>query len=150
MEITAICALAAAGALLEYALPATGSHSQRKGLNTLLSLIFLLLLMRPLTGLADSLPSLTPLPPAPQEHYEGVLDEALRAGVAAELERAVHALVCEEFSLDDDQLTVGATLDAAGLPQALRLRLSGGGLLRDPDDIKDFLANKISCEIEVR
>jgi len=151
MQIMALCALSAGAGLLELCLPLSGKRSMRKSLHMLVSLLFLLLLATPLATAMEQLPRFDEIT-APEDttDYEAIFKNTLQTGAENDIKKGIQELVANEFKTDKENLAVTLTLGEDGGLSLVKIRLSGGALLLDPDEIEAFLAGRLNCEIEVR
>ena len=143
-----------AAAVGELVLPVREGGGLRRLFRLLVVLAVLLLLLRPLSGALSELQGLWEegLPPIGGEaqDFEGVLQEAVRAQSAIDLEAGLCALLQAELGLREGALAVRVRLDGAGELEAVTVRLSGAGLLQDPQAIEKRVEELLHCAVEVR
>ncbi len=87
---------------------------------------------------------------APQEAYQTVFENAVSVGSAQLLCEGVSHFLSTEFGIDKAHATVQALFSEDGTLQTVSVRLSGGALLTNPDEISKALAEKLACRVEVR
>ena len=143
-----------AAAVGELVLPAREAGGLRRLFRLLVVLAVLVLLLRPLSGalsgaqdfLAGDLPQIG----GETQDFEGVLQEAVRAQSAIDLEAGLCALLQAELGLQEGALAVRVRLDGAGELEAVTVKLSGAGLLQDPRAIEKRVEELLHCAVEVR
>ena len=154
-RIIALVAVSLSAAILELLLPGEEERGTRLFLRFMTALVTLVLIASPILPWITE--SETILNGAldweaddKQAELEAELQQAVSAQSAAQLESWCTALLSERHGLASEQVTVRAKLNASGELEAISVRLSGAGLLRDPNEIVATLLNYFDCEVEVR
>lgn len=128
-------------------------HGTGRAVRLFTALAVLLLILTPFAGFLRTDPQIAwgaVIEEPDEAAYEAVFLETVDARGALTLADGLAALVCAEFDLPDDAVCVRVTAGADGAPESVSVRLSGKGLLCDPDKIADFLRQKLDCTVEVR
>ena len=144
-----------AAALAEILLPGEEGRGTKTALRALTALAVLLLISRPILPYFQksfdfSLEMLLGDADIQTEQYEAVFENALRAGGEQELNRALLALLEEEYGIGQEDAHVKVYFDETGAPTHAKITLSGMALLVDPDEIAADVSARLDCETEVR
>ena len=140
--------------LCELLLPGETANASKRALRALASLAILLIILTPFVGFLKSGDTLLPSLELPTEQalatYEEILRKAVEAQSAEDLSSGIAVLLAEEYCCAADAFAITVQFDDAGDLWAIRVRLSGAGLLLDPAEIEALLRDRFNCAVEVR
>ena len=154
--ILALIGVTVASAMTELLLPEESKNGTRYFLHFLTALAVLLLLMQPLVPFLQNAQAFLEgdlsfiETETTEETYRALLEEAVNNRSAEQLKEGLYDFLRESYSLRDGQCEVWVHLKDTGHLARVEVRLSGAGLLQDPQEIENALLELLECEVEVR
>ena len=125
-----------------------------KLLRFVISLVVLLLILTPFLGFLqnnrDVLSGEIDVSQVDGTEFEKIFSETVNAQGRADLEEALYDLLKREHGIERKNAALTIRYDAQGELVLVSIRLSGAGLLQDPEMIENTLAKKLGCTVEVR
>ena len=125
-----------------------------KLLRFLISLVVLLLILTPFLGFLQGnheiLSGEIEISQTDETELEEILSETVNAQGRADFEDALCIFLKQKYGIEQKDITISIRYDAQGELLLVSLRLSGVGLLQDPEEIENTLSKKLGCTVEVR
>ena len=125
-----------------------------KPLRFVISLVVLLLILTPFLGFLqnnrDVFSGEIDVSQVDGTEFEKIFSETVNAQGRADLEDALYDLLKREHGIERKNAALTIRYDAQGELVLVSIRLSGAGLLQDPEMIENTLAKKLGCTVEVR
>lgn len=150
--VLALFGVVLASSMADLLLPGDKGCGTRKYLHLITSLAVLLLILSPVAAFlrkgADEMPLLDKAD-GEEERYQEIFETAMSAGTRSAFREGVAAAVAGEFGFPAENVEVKVLYEGAD-PVYVQLRLSGAGLLQDPDEVAAYLGELLQIKVEVR
>ena len=154
--VLGLMAVAMAATLAQFLLPEEGREGTRPLLHFLTALVVLALLLRPFLSFLGNADGFL------QGEWQGTWEEmeetdferrfadAVAARSAEQLRTGLREWLKETHGLAPEDCEIAVVLTEEGDLDQIRIFLLGGGLLKDPAEIRGDLAALFDCQVEVR
>lgn len=153
--LTLFCVIFAA-AIADLLIPGEEKGGTRQFLHFLAALAVLLLLLSPFVSLLHNADGFLQgeieweEAEVQKSDFEKQFADAVASRSAEQLREGLYALLQQQYGIAPSDCEITVTLDGAGELRHIAIFLKGEALLRDPDEIRDDLLERFSCDVEVR
>ncbi|MBO5326759.1 MAG: hypothetical protein J6A84_01390 [Clostridia bacterium] len=155
-SILALFGVVFAAAIADLLIPGEEKGGTRQFLHILCALTVLLLLLSPFLSLLHRADGFLEGEVEWEEgevkksDFEKQFSEAVANRSAAQLRQGLYALLEQQYGIDAADCEITVTLDGEGELRRIAVFLKGAALLQDPEEIKQDLLKRFSCDVEVR
>lgn len=145
-----------AAAIGDLLIPGEEKGGTRQFLHFLTALSVLLLLLSPFRSLLQSADGFLQgeiewsEEEVKKSDFEKKLSEAVANRSAAQLEQGLAALLEQQYGIARENQEIAVLLDEQGELRRISVFLKGAALLHDPEEIRQDLLKRFSCDVEVR